>query len=436
MDKNEALFDFARQYLVGGVNAGVRVCKAFGNRPFYVSRGEGSRVYDLEGREYIDMCTSHGASFLGHKHPRIVAALQLAAELGILCSYETEFHSALAKKIVDMVPCAERVRFSGSGSETTMHTIRLAREYTGRDKILKFTGHFHGYYDYMMFTPYAPAATAIATPAGLYPESGGIPAGMDGHVIIVPDNDLGALERTMRGHKDEIAGIIMEPVHYNAGCIVPRAEYVRQVEDLAHRNGSLLIFDEVLSGFRMGPGGAQEYLGVIPDLCILGKAVGGGLPLSAICGRHEVMEHLRPLGAAQHSGTYNAGLVCILAGLAALEEYSSPGFYDRVNATGQHLYRGIAEIIQRLGVKARVQGLGARFGIYFGIDSEVTRFEQSLQNDMEMTERFITVAWQNGVYFHDYGGRGAHHHGFSAAHTVSDMDRALEGIEDAFKAVR
>jgi glutamate-1-semialdehyde 2,1-aminomutase len=364
--------------------------------------------------------------------------------MGVICSYETEFQSALAQKITELVPCAELVRFSGSGTETTMHTIRLAREYTGRDKLLKFTGHFHGYHDYVLFeagdhavgAKRHPSPTARPTATGLYPQSGGIPAGMDRYLIIAPDNDSEAFENTIRKHRHELAAVIMEPIHYNAGCIVPTREFMRHVRHLTQENGILLIFDEVLSGFRMAPGGAQEYLGITPDLCTLGKAVGGGLPLSAICGKREIMQHLRPLGNAQHSGTYNGSLVCILGGLAALEEYATPGFYEHIDRVGQHLYTGIAEIIARLGVKARVQGLGARFGIYFGIDEEVACYQQSLANDLEMTNRFIETAWKNGVYFHDYGGRGAHHHGFSAAHTIADMDRSLEGVEAAFKAIR
>jgi glutamate-1-semialdehyde 2,1-aminomutase len=259
---------------------------------------------------------------------------------------------------------------------------------------------------------------------------------MDRYLVVVTDQDGEALGEAIHKHKDELAAVILEPIHYNAGCITPKQAYIQQLRRLTEENGILLIFDEVLSGFRMAPGGAQEYLGVTPDLCTLGKAVGGGLPLSAICGKREIMQHVKPLGNAQHSGTYNGSLVCILAGLAALEEYATPGFYARMEEVAQHLYCGIAEMIARLGVKARVQGLGPRFGIYFGIDEEVTNYRQSLANDIEVTNDFIAAAWQHGVYFHDYGGRGAHHHGFSAAHTIADMDRALEGIEAAFRAIR
>jgi glutamate-1-semialdehyde 2,1-aminomutase len=436
VDKGQQQYEFARQYLVGGVSSSVRLCRAFGDRPFYVARGEGAKVYDVDGRAYIDLCTSHGASLLGHKHPKIVAALQQTAEMGIICSYETEFQGALAQKIVELVPCAELVRFSGSGTETTMHTIRLAREYTGRNKILKFTGHFHGYHDYVLFDVDADSSMGEAVASQLHPQSGGIPADMDRYLVVAPDNEPEALAAAIHRHRDELAAVILEPIHYNAGCIIPPRAHIQELRRLTQEYGILLIFDEVLSGFRMAPGGAQEYLGVTPDLCTLGKAVGGGLPLSAICGKREIMQHVKPLGNAQHSGTYNGSLVCILAGLAALEEYATPGFYDHIHQVGQHLYCGIAEIIARLGVKARVQGLGARFGIYFGIDQEVTTYRQSLANDVELTNCFIEAAWKHGVYFHDYGGRGAHHHGFSAAHTVADMDRALEGIEAAFRAIR
>ena len=437
LENSEQLYEFARQYLVGGVSSSIRLAQAYGNRPFYMARGEGSKVYGVDGREYIDLCTSHGASLLGHKHPGIVAALHQAAEMGVLCSYETEFQGALAKKIVEMIPCAELVRFAGSGTETTMHTIRLAREYTGKDKILKFTGHFHGYHDYVLFERDAPSPTAQAAESGLYPVTDGIPKGMDKYVTVVPDNDLEAFETAIRQQKDEIAAVILEPVHYNAGCIIPSREYIQQLRRITAENDILLIFDEVLAGFRMAPGGAQEYFGVTPDLCTLGKAVGAGLPLSVICGKWEIMSHIKPLGNVQHSGTYNGSLPSVLAGLAALEAYSSPGFYEHINQLGQHLYTGITEIATRLGVKARVQGLGARFGIYFGIEEEVTSFKQAQAVDMKMNNCFIETAWKNGVYFHDYGSsKGAKHHGFSAAHTLADMDRALEGIETAFKAIR
>lgn len=433
MDNSQQLYEFARQHMVGGVSSSIRLAQAYGNRPLYFTHGEGAKLYDVDGREYIDFCTSHGASMLGHKHPKIVAALHQTAEMGILCSYETEFQSKLAQKIVELVPAAELVRFTGAGTEATMHTIRLAREYTGKDKILKFTGHFHGYHDYVLFD--RDPSLPLDADSPLVAQTPGIPAGMERYVTVIADNDLEALERTIRQQKDELAAVILEPVHYNAGCIIPKREYLEQLRRLTQENGILLIFDEVLSGFRMAPGGAQEYFGVTPDLCTLGKAVGGGLPLSVIAGKREIMEHIRPVGKVQHSGTYNGSLVSTLAGLAALEEYASPGFYERLNHVGQHLTDGIVEIVSRLGLKARVQALGARFGIYFGIEDEVTTYRQAAATDNVMMNRFIEAAWKNGVYFHDYG-KGARHHGYSSAHTLADMDRALEGIEAAMKTLR
>lgn len=432
MGKAHELYDLAAKVMPGGVTASTRLNRAIGC-PFYVSRGDGSRIYDLSGREYVDMCMSHGASILGHNHPKIKEAVMKAVEMGIVCSYETEFHYALAKRITDLVPCAEMVRFAGSGTETVMHTLRLAREYTGKDKIIKFEGHFHGYNDYVLFSSSPPSEDAGPADAPRpCPDSGGIPLGIKEYVVVAPFNDIDALERIVKSNRDQVGALIMEPVAYNAGCIVPTRDYMRQVRRLATEYDVLLVFDEVLTAFRLAPGGAQEYFGVVPDLAILGKAIGGGLPISAFCGKREIMEHVKPVGNAQHSGTYMGHLIPVLGALACLEEVSKPGFFERLSDTGARLYGGIKEIVSRHRIRARLQYAGPRFNIYFGIDPEVevSNFRIACQQDAEMTLKFVRKAIENGVYFHDYHGEPAHH-GFSAAHTIKDVDRALEGIDAA-----
>ncbi|MSS71135.1 MAG: aminotransferase class III-fold pyridoxal phosphate-dependent enzyme [Candidatus Latescibacteria bacterium] len=434
MDRIQANYEFARKYLVAGVSASTRVNRAF-DRPVYFARGDRGRVWDLNGKEYVDLCTSHGAALLGHNHPKIRQAVERALDMGVICAYETEDHGRLAQKIVEMIPCAELVRFTGSGTETTMHCIRLARTFTGKSKIVRFEGHYHGLHDYLHIggRPPIDKAGPVEAPTP-YIESAGVPEGMKDYVIPLPFNDLDAVERTVQKQKDEIAAIILEPVNYNAGCILPKKGYLEGLRQLTRDHGILLIFDEILSGFRTGPGCAQAYYGVTPDLCTLGKALGGGLPISAFCGQREIMEHIAPLGRSAHSGTYNGHLVNVTAALAALEEIASPGFYDPIFAMADRLYAGFTDAFRRTGVKGHIQGLGARFGIFFGIEEEVTNYRQSEQHDRGMMLRFIRETAQRGVYFHDYGGIAVHH-GFSSAHTTEDIDQALEGIEGALKAM-
>lgn len=397
--------------------------------PFYVARGDGSRIYDVEGREYIDMCMSHGASLLGHNHPRIKAAVAKALDLGIICSCETEHHVALARRVTELVPCAELVRFAGSGTETVMHALRLARSATGRNKIFKFEGHFHGYADALNFSVAPPLDQAGPAHAPLaYPESSGGPASAGGDIIIIPFNDVQALDDVFAAHGQEAAALVLEPINYDQGCITPKAGFLQRCRELCDRHGVVLFFDEVLTAFRMAPGGAQQYLGVTPDLCVLGKAFGGGTPISALAGRREIMQHLSPLGRSEMSGTYLAHLTTVLGALAALEEYTHPDFYDRLRAVGDHFYAGLQEVIDRGDVPVRLQHVGPRFGLYFGIRDEVTNYRQAACKDRALEHAFIAGCYRRGVYF-----AVSPHHGFSAAHTEAEMDRVLAAIAGAME---
>ena len=431
MSSASELYAIAQQVLPGGVCASYRANAALGH-PFFVSRGDGAYVYDLDGREYVDMCMSHGASLLGHNHPKVKAAVANALALGVVCSYETEHQSALAAKIVELVPGAEMVRFAGSGTETVMHALRLARTVTGREKIIKFEGHFHGYSDYVYYSSAPPlsAAGPAANPIP-YPESKGMPERLADLVVVVPFNDPAALRHAFVAHGAEVAALIMEPINYDAGCIVPQPGFLELCRQLCDGYGVLLFFDEVLTAFRMAPGGAQEYLGVTPDLCVLGKALGAGMPISAIAGSRAVMTAFRPVGECEHSGTYLAHLTTVLAAQAALEEYSRPGFYEHLQAMGERFYAGFQEIIDRSGVPVRLQHVGPRFGIYFGIAEEVTNYRQAAQQNTAMLRAFVASCIARGAYFHVSA-----HHGFSAAHTEADLDRVLEAVEEALADVK
>lgn len=430
MNRGQQQFELAQKYLAGGVTASTRVNRAIG-RPMFIDRAAGCRVWDLDGREYIDLCCSHGATLLGHGHERVKAAVLRAIERGAACSYENETHAEFARLLCETIPCCERVRLTGSGSEATMHCIRLARSFTGKTKLLKFEGNFHGYHDQVMWSIGTPA-DQLGTEASPnpYPGSTGMVPALAEQLVLVPYNRPDLLERAFAEHGHELAAVLCEPIYYNAGCLLPTPEFMATLRRLTADRGVLLIFDEVLSAFRMCPGGAQQYLGVTPDLCTLGKAVGGGYPLSVFGGRREIMETLMPQGPCQHSGTYNGHPVPVAAGLAAVQCYREPGFYDHINAVGKRLIDGLNAIFERHGAGGRVQGLGARFGVYFGVPGPLRNYRDAVQHQRESMLRFIAAAIAEGVYFHDYGG-AACHHGFCHAMTLADADEALQRLDRA-----
>lgn len=422
-------YQLAREHLAGGISASTRLNRAIGH-PLLFRRAEGCRTWDLDDREYIDLCCSHGATLLGHGDLRVRQAVEGALARGAACSYENETHTELARLLCQTIPCCERVRLTGSGTEATMHCIRLARAFTGRPKLLKFEGNFHGYHDQVMFSIGAPAdRLGDETAPTLYPGSTGLTPGIEQQLVLVPYNRPDLLERAFERHGAELAAAICEPVWYNAGCVPPTPEFMAALRRLTQEHGVLLIFDEVLSAFRMAAGGAQEYLGITPDLCTLGKAVGGGFPLSVFGGRADVMARLMPEGDCQHSGTYNGHPVAVAAGLAAVKAYREPGFYDHIEALGGRLFAGLNEIFGRHGVPGRVQGLGARFGVYFGVD-QVRTYRDVVGHRRDLMLKFVAAAIDEGVYFHDYGG-AACHHGFCASMTLADVEQALERLDRA-----
>lgn len=420
MNRVQAQFQRACQSLAGGVSSSTRVNQALGHAMLF-NHASGCRLWDLDGKELIDLCCSHGATLLGHGDARVRVAVERALDLGAPCSYESTMHANLAELLCQTVPCLERVRFTGSGTEATMHCLRLARAFTGRTRILRFEGNFHGYHDQVMWAAvgepgqFAPPLTAIST---------GVAAGLDQHILQIPYNHPQLLVDAFSKYGDELAAAICEPIYYNAGCVIPSAEFISTLRELTTKHGVVLIFDEVLSAFRMGPGGAQEYLQVTPDLCTLGKAVGGSYPLSVFGGRNDIMRRLMPQGDCQHSGTYNGHPVTVAASFAAVQAYRSAGFYDHIHAIAARLYDGLSAIFARHRVAARVQGLGARFGIYFGITDQVRDYADAQRHQRDSMLRFIRAAIKRGVYFHDYGG-AACHHGFCAAMTTADVDDCL-----------
>ena len=434
--KSQQLYEAAQKHLIGGAGAGGRYHPLL-ERPLYLARGKGSRFWDVDGKEYIDFFTGSGANFLGHAHPAIHAAIRQALDVGVICNGETEYHSRLAGLVAEAVPCAEKIRFANSGTEATLGALRIARGYAGKPMILKFEGHFHGMHDYLWYN----CATALGDPredgtVGPVPDSDGMPAALADLILVVPFNDVAAFERAVAAHKDELAAVILEPISYNQGCIPAHPEFLRQVRETCTRAGIVLIFDEVLSGFRMCRGGAQEYYGVTPDLCTLAKALGGGVPIAAVCGRTEVMSVLNPLGHTGMSGTYTGHLTAVMGALACQTELAKPGFYEHINALADRLYRGMREALRVTGVPGIVQGIGARFGLYLGVTEPVTSYRDATRSSREMEVKFLLGCLKRGLYLHDYAHPTPMHHGFSSQHTIQDIDQALNIMEDSLEDLR
>ena len=417
--------------LPGGVCSSTRRNRAW-NKPVYAQHAQGARFQDIEGREFLDFSMSHGATLLGHAPECLKEAFEEAWNQGVLCSMDTPYHIDLAEQLCRIVPCAERVRFTNSGSEATLHALRLCRAATGRDKIIRFFGHFHGYHEFTYIGGPPPADQLTASPP--YRESAGIPEALAELIIPVEYNNLEALETTIAQHAHEAGTLLVEPVDYNCGCITPADGFLAATRELADRHDLLLFFDEVQSFAKDSPGGAQQDFEVTPDICTIGKSLGGGLPLSAILGRGDLMDQYAPTGPVAHSGTFNAPLVCILGGLVFVEQIQLPGFWKTIHGLGDQLYAGLEEIAAKSPIPVRFQHHGSRFGIIFGTREPVTCYSESLVHDPEVMLEFCRQTSQRGVYFHDYGG-GPCHHGYSLAHTSGDIALALNVIEESLRTL-
>ena len=420
------LYERGRRVLPGGVCSSTRLNQGLGH-PVYVERADGGRFTDVDGREYVDMSCGHGAALLGHGHPAVCHALERAAGLGVCCAADMSHHIDLAEVICRLVPCAERVRFTNSGTEATLHALRLCRAVTGRDKIIRFTGHFHGYHEYTYIGGHPPPEEMNR--ASQFRESAGIPEEMSRFIVSLPFNDLEAVARAIEQHRGEVGTVILEPVNFNSGGILPQPGYLEGLRQLTAENDLLLFFDEIQTSFKKSAGGAQQDFGVTPDICTIGKALGGGMPLSAICGPAEIMDRFKPVGDVQHSGTFNAPLASILAGLAFCREIARPEFYPELLSAAAGFHERLDEVIQRLGVPVQTPRHGARFGLLLGVDREPQNYSDTFPHRRDLMLAFVRQTAARGVYFHDYGG-GPCHHGFSAAHTGADLDRVLEVVEE------
>lgn len=424
--------------MVGGVSAGGRYNPSL-KKPLFLSHADGCYMYDLDGNEWIDYHSCSGATLLGFNHPAIREELNKAIEKGFFINFETEYHTELSELISRMVPSAEKVRFANSGTEATLAAIRVARGYTGKKRILKFEGHFHGMHEFVFYNWHNRLGTIGENKEiSKVWDSGGMIDDTDNLITIIPYNDPEVLEQTIRRHKDDLAAVICEPVMYNAGCIEPIPGYLEFLRNITEENGIVLIFDEVLSGFRMHPGGAQAYYGVTPDLTTLGKVLGCGMTIAALAGKTEFMNKLNPIGNVVMSGTYTGSLLSVMGALAALKVVNNQKLFDDLNEISTYFYDNLNKLMTQHSIKGMVQGLCSRFGLYFGLDHKTNDYREAARSfDVDASQLFLKKVLDKHLYFHDFGrGITPMHSGLTTAHSRPIVDESLHRIEDVFRDMK
>ena len=417
MQKSETLFARAKLHIPGGVNSPVRAFKAVGGTPPFISKADGPYIFDVDGKRYIDYVQSWGPMVLGHNHPVIRQAVIDAAANGLSFGAPTEAEVLMAEKVSELVPSMEVLRMVNSGTEATMSAIRLARGFTGRDKILKFEGCYHGHADALLVKAGSGALTFGV------PSSPGIPADYAKHTLTADYNDLISVANAFRQYPEDIACIIVEPVAGNMNCIPPVDGFLQGLRDICDQYGALLIFDEVMTGFRVSRGGAQEKYNIKPDLTCLGKVIGGGMPVGAFGGKTEIMKHISPDGPVYQAGTLSGNPVAMAAGLASLGEIEKDGLYEQLSRSTQNLAEGMKKIANKHGIPMSVNYAGSMFGLFFTDADRVTNYQQATSCNIEQFNLFYHGMLKNGVYFAPASYEG----GFvSAAHTDEIVQQTLD----------
>jgi glutamate-1-semialdehyde 2,1-aminomutase len=421
--RNSELFARAQRLITGGVNSPVRAFRAVGGTPPFFERASGAYLWDADGKRYVDYLGSWGPMIVGHTHPAVVEAVQAAAGRALSFGAPTEIEIELAEEIVKHVPSIEKIRLVSSGTEATMTAIRLARGHTGRSKIIKFEGCYHGHADSLLVKAGSGALTFGN------PSSAGVPPETAQHTVVVDYNDLDQVKHAFQANPDAIAAVIVEPVAGNMNLVLPAAGFLEGLRALCSQHGAALILDEVMTGFRVAIGGAQQRFGIKPDLTTLGKVIGGGLPVGAVGGRREIMDKLAPLGPVYQAGTLSGNPVAVAAGLATLKLIQAPGFYERLEKTTRQLAEGLAAQAKTAGVAFSAQSIGSMFGLYFR--AAVPRsFAEVMQCDRERFNRFFHAMLERGIYL----APSAYETGFvSAAHGAAEIEATLAAAHDAFE---
>jgi len=426
MSRNDELFTRAQRTIPAGVNSPVRAYRSVGGTPRFLARGQGPYVWDADGKRYIDYVGSWGPAILGHAHPAVVRAVQEAAVLGLSFGAPTEIEITMAETLVRRLPSMELVRLVSSGTEATMSALRLARGYTGRAKIIKFEGCYHGHGDSLLVKAGSGALTFGQ------PSSAGVPAEIAGLTVVVPYNDLDAVAAVFRAEPDTIAAIIVEPIAGNMNLIMPAPGFLAGLRALCDQYGAVLIFDEVMTGFRVHPQGVQGLTGITPDLTTLGKVIGGGMPVGAFGGKRAIMEKIAPLGPVYQAGTLSGNPVAVAAGLATLAATEAPGFYDALATATKSFTDGLVATARRTGVEFCAQAVGGMFGLYFA-PRVPDSYDTVMACDKERFNRFFHAMLDAGIYL----APSAFEAGFvSAAHSADVIAATLSAAEGAFAAAR
>jgi glutamate-1-semialdehyde 2,1-aminomutase len=421
--KSEIFFERAQARMPGGVNSPVRAFRAVGGTPVFFERALGAHLWDVDGKRYVDYVGSWGPMLLGHTHPAVVDAVQKAAARALSFGAPTPAETELAELLCAAVPSLERLRLVSSGTEATMTALRLARGFTGRDLIVKFEGCYHGHADALLVKAGSGALTLG------HPSSAGVPADTAAHTVVLDYNDIPRMEALFRESGQQIAAVIVEPVAGNMNLVLPKPGFLEALREQCTRHGALLIFDEVMTGFRVAPGGAQSRFGIRPDLTTLGKVIGGGLPVGALGGRRDVMEKLAPLGPVYQAGTLSGNPVAVAAGIATLALVRQPGFHERVEATTRRLVEGLAAEARQAGIAFSAQSIGSMFGLYFRA-APPTSYAEVMQADREAFNRFFHAMLDAGVYL----APSAYEAGFvSAAHGEAEIEATLAAARGAFR---
>jgi len=419
--KNELLMQRAQLRIPGGVNSPVRAFRSVGGTPRFITRAEGAYIWDADGKRYIDYINSWGPAIVGHAHPEVVKAVQEAATLGLSFGAPTEAEIEMAELLCQLVPSMEMVRLVSSGTEATMSAIRLARGFTGRDGLIKFEGCYHGHSDSLLVK----AGSGLLTFGN--PSSGGVPADLAKHTMVLDYNSVEQLEGAFKTHGDKIACVIVEPVAGNMNLILPKQEWLDAMRALCTKHGAVLIFDEVMTGFRCNKQCAQGLFNIVPDLTTLGKVIGGGMPVGAFGGRREIMEKIAPLGSVYQAGTLSGSPTAVAAGLKTLQLIQAPGFYESLTAKTARLAAGLAEVGKNAGVPFSTQSVGSMFGLYFSATPPST-YAEMMAGNRDAFNVFFHKMLEAGVYL----APAAFEAGFvSAAHSDADIDATIAAAAKA-----
>jgi glutamate-1-semialdehyde 2,1-aminomutase len=428
VDKNEVLFERAQKTIPGGVNSPVRAFRQVGGTPRFITKAKGPYFWDAENKRYIDLIMSWGPMIVGHANPEVVEAVQKAAETSFSYGAPTEGEIELAERICALMPSVEQVRMVSSGTEATMSALRLARGYTGRDLIIKFEGCYHGHADSLLVKAGSGLLT-FADSTQNAPSSGGVPQDLVKHTLVLPYNDVAAIEEVFKKQGDQIAAVIIEPIAGNMNLIKPSTEFLSVIRNLTSKHGSVLIYDEVMTGFRVALGGAQSLQGITPDLTCLGKVMGGGMPMAAFGGKKEIMSKLAPLGSVYQAGTLSGNPVAVAAGLKTLEIISRAGFYECLTGQTEKLMTGLKQAADKANIPFAVDSVGGMFGFYF--TSQIpTSYEAVTQSDIEAFKKFFHLMLEEGVYL----APSAYEAGFtSITHDNEVVNAIIAAAERSFK---